>query len=90
MSKIAGIDLGTTFSAISHLNAMGRPDVPAGNVIEEFVASLGQPTRLSAVGVHEEQFEEVAQHAMHDRYIHTNPRPITSPEDVLQILALAR
>ncbi len=27
MAKIAGIDLGTTFSAISHLNDMGRPEV---------------------------------------------------------------
>lgn len=70
--------------------AMGRPGVPAGDVIEDFVASLGQPTRLSAVGVSEEHFEEVARHAMHDRYIHTNPRPITTTEDVLHILALAR
>ena len=27
MAKIAGIDLGTTFSAIAHLNDMGRPEV---------------------------------------------------------------
>lgn len=27
MAKIAGIDLGTTFSAISHLNDMGRPEI---------------------------------------------------------------
>ncbi len=27
MAKIAGIDLGTTFSAIAHLNEMGRPEV---------------------------------------------------------------
>lgn len=27
MAKIAGIDLGTTFSAISHLNDMGHPEV---------------------------------------------------------------
>ncbi|MFT5447165.1 MAG: maleylacetate reductase [Gammaproteobacteria bacterium] len=70
--------------------AMGHPGVPAGDVIEDFVASLGQPTRLSAVGVSEEHFGEVARHAMHDRYIHTNPRPITSAEDIIQILELAR
>lgn len=27
MARIAGIDLGTTFSAISHLNDMGRPEI---------------------------------------------------------------
>ena len=70
--------------------AMGRPGVPAGDVIEDFVASLGQPTRLSAVGVSDEHFGEVARHAMHDGYIHTNPRPIASPDDIIQILELAR
>ncbi|MCB1743081.1 MAG: iron-containing alcohol dehydrogenase [Gammaproteobacteria bacterium] len=69
--------------------AMGRPGEPAADVVEALVRELGQPTRLSEVGVDASQFERIAQHAMHDRYIHTNPRPITSPAQVLEILALA-
>ncbi|VGO23136.1 Hsp70 family protein [Pontiella sulfatireligans] len=39
MSKIAGIDLGTTFSAISHLNNMGRPDIIANRDGERIMPS---------------------------------------------------
>lgn len=69
--------------------AMGRPDENAAVVVEEFVAALDQPTRLAQVGVSREQFAEIAEKAMHDRYIHTNPRPISSPAQVLEILELA-
>jgi maleylacetate reductase len=41
------------------------------------------------VGVGPERFREIAEHSMHDRWIHTNPRPITGPEDVLAILQMA-
>lgn len=69
--------------------AMGHPGRAAGDVVEDFVRALGQPTRLSEVGIGRERFAEIAQHAMHDRYIHTNPRPMTSPDDVMQVLELA-
>ena len=67
----------------------GHAGEPAAQVVEAFVRSLDQPTRLSEVGVGPERFEAIAAHAMHDRYIHTNPRPITSPDQVLEILRLA-
>ncbi|MBT6277594.1 MAG: iron-containing alcohol dehydrogenase, partial [Chromatiales bacterium] len=69
--------------------AFGRPGAAAADAVEDFVRGLGQPTRLSEVGVGPEQFEEVARHSMHDRYIHANPRTITSPSQVMEILALA-
>lgn len=69
---------------------MGRPGESAADVVAAFVRSLGQPGRLSEVGVTPDRFREIAEHAMHDRYIHTNPRPITSPEQVIEILELAR
>lgn len=70
-------------------DAMGTPGEDAADVIERFVSGLGLPTRLSEVGVGPESFDLVARHAMHDRYIHTNPRPIKGPEDVRAILEMA-
>ncbi|MCH9672179.1 MAG: iron-containing alcohol dehydrogenase [Gammaproteobacteria bacterium] len=69
--------------------AFGQPGRPAGDVVAEFIAALGMPRSLRDVGVSREQFELVAKHAMHDRYIHSNPRPIAGPQDVLEILSLA-
>jgi maleylacetate reductase len=69
--------------------ALGRPGEPAADVVGALIAELGLPRTLRDVGVGPERFPEVATHAMHDRWIHTNPRPIHGPEDVLAILQMA-
>ncbi|MFT5394144.1 MAG: maleylacetate reductase [Gammaproteobacteria bacterium] len=69
--------------------AMGRAGDDAADVIDDFVRGLGLPRTLGAVGVGSDDFERVAQHSMHDRYIHTNPRPIAGPHDIVEILKLA-
>ena len=69
--------------------AMGDAGQPAGDLLEAFIRGLGMPTRLSEVGVTPDQFERAAKLSMHARWIHTNPRPIKSPDQVLEILKLA-
>jgi len=69
--------------------AMGAADRSAGELLREFIAGLGMPGRLADVGVTPADFEKAAKLSMHDRWIHTNPRPIRGPEDVLEILKLA-
>ena len=69
--------------------AMGAPDRPAADLLHEFIAALGMPRTLAEVGVTPDQFEKAARLSMHDRWIHTNPRPIKGPEDVMEILKLA-
>ena len=69
--------------------AMGHPGEEAADVIAAFVASLGQPGRLADVGVKREQFAMIADHAMHDSWLHTNPRKITHVEQVMEILETA-
>ncbi len=69
--------------------AMGRPGVEAGEILNDFIAGLGMPRTLKEVGVEVDQFELVAENSMHDRWLHTNPRKIQGPEDVLEILHLA-
>ncbi len=69
--------------------AMGRPGVEAGEVLHDFIAGLGMPRTLQEVGVTPDQFELVAKNTMHDRWLHTNPRKINGPEDIIEILHLA-
>jgi maleylacetate reductase len=69
--------------------AMGRPGVAAADVIAELIAALRQPATLRAVGVKREQLPKIAEAAMHNMWVRTNPQPIRSPEDVMQILETA-
>ncbi len=69
--------------------ALGHPGEDAADVVEKFIADLGMPHRLSDVGIGPDQFTRIATTAMHDRWLHTNPVKITSPEQVLKILEAA-
>ncbi len=69
--------------------AFGRPGEPAWCVVDEFIAGLGLPRGLEAVGVTAEKFETVAKAAMLDHYLHTNPRPIHGVDDIMEILRMA-
>lgn len=69
--------------------AFGHPEREAADLVHDLVAALGLPTRLRDVGVKREQFQEIAEHSMHDRYIPANPRKIGSPADVVEILEMA-
>jgi maleylacetate reductase len=69
--------------------ALGEPQKPAGELLAELVAELGLPSTLREVGVPADMLDLIAQNAMHDRLIHTNPRKIHGPEDVRSILDAA-
>ncbi len=69
--------------------ALGHPGEDAADVLENFIVELGLPVRLSDVSIGPEQFSSIANTAMHDRALHSNPVKITSPEQVLKILEAA-
>jgi maleylacetate reductase len=69
--------------------AMGAPDRDAGDLVAAFIAELGLPGRLSEVGVSREQFGVIAKNTMHDPWTYSNPRKITSPEQIAEILEAA-
>jgi maleylacetate reductase len=69
--------------------AFGQPDVAAADLVAGLVKSLGLPGRLSEVGVGRERFREIGEKSMHDRAVLNNPRPITGPDQVVEILELA-
>jgi alcohol dehydrogenase class IV len=69
--------------------ALGRPGVPAADAIAALIVALKQPTTLRAVGIKRDQLPKIAEAAMHNIWVRTNPQPIRSPEDVMQILEAA-
>jgi maleylacetate reductase len=70
--------------------ALGKPNLPASEVLHNLIDSLGMPRRLEAVGVKQEQFEQLAENCMLDDWTFSNPRKISKPKQVLEILELAR
>ena len=70
-------------------DALGRRGEPAANVVAELIAGLGLPGRLRDAGVTQAQLDQIAQESMHDRWVHTNPRPIEGPASVRALLEAA-
>ena len=69
--------------------ALGQPGTPAADLIEALVRELGMPTRLQEVGVKREHFAAIARGGMENMMVRSNPRPITGPQDILEILQQA-
>jgi maleylacetate reductase len=69
--------------------ALGEPDARAADVVAALIADLGLPGRLRDVGVKPEQLDAIAEHSMHDRWVHTNPRKIDGPPTVRTLLDAA-
>lgn len=72
------------------VHAAVNPDAPdAATAVADLIGELGQPRRLADVGVSEDQFDRIAELAMSNPFVRANPRPITTPADVVEILRLA-
>ena len=69
--------------------AFGQPGGDAASLVQGLVASLGMPTRLSEVKVDRSMFERIAASAMQSPMVRSNPRPITEPSQVIEILESA-
>jgi alcohol dehydrogenase class IV len=69
--------------------AFGHPGQRAGPVLREFVRSLGVPWRLRDLGLSREDLPGVAARYDGTGPIATNPRPVKSSSDIVEILELA-
>ncbi len=69
--------------------AMGHPGEDAGDVLDAFIAGLGMPRSLAAVKIGPESFARLAEGAMATPWVPRNPRPISGPAEVGEILELA-
>jgi maleylacetate reductase len=70
-------------------SAMGHPGEDAGDVLDAFIRGLGMPRSLREVKVGPENFDRIAQQAMHTPWVPRNPRKIEGPAQVREILDLA-
>lgn len=69
--------------------AMGRPGDEAAAALDAFIAGLGMPRSLAAVGIGREHFDRIAEGAMGTPWVPRTPRTIKSPADVREILEIA-
>jgi maleylacetate reductase len=69
--------------------AMGHANKDAGDVLDDFIRSLGMPRSLREVKVAPEHFDGIAKAAMATPWVPRNPRKIDGPAEVREILELA-
>ena len=70
--------------------SFGRPGEEASAVLDAFIRGLGMPRSLAEVGVTDDQLDLIAEYTMLDFWSRTNPREITGPADVREILEQVR
>jgi len=74
----------------AHLaTSLGKPGIPAAEILDELIAGLGMPRRLADVGVGDNEFSQLAENCMLDDWTFSNPRKIRSPGQVMEILRMA-
>ncbi len=71
------------------LTALGNTHATAAEALDAFIRSLGMPRTLSEVGVDETRFQQIAEYTLLDIWGRTNPRPVKTADDIMQILRLA-
>lgn len=71
------------------LSVLGGDHSSAADALDQFISGLGMPRTLSEVGVHEDRFQQIAEYTLLDIWGRTNPRPVRSPDDIVQILKMA-
>lgn len=69
--------------------ALGDPQRPAADQVEDLIARLGLPTRLSQLGIDRSRLPVIAQKGMANPWVHTNPRKIGSAADLEALLEQA-
>ena len=61
----------------------------AADTIQKLTRDLGLPDRLRDANVSPNEFQALAEDALQDMIVATNPRPVSSPDDVIELLKMA-
>ena len=70
-------------------DALGRPELEAGDAFSDFTKKLRLPGRLADVGIGEAQFGKISKIAINHRFVQANPRPFKSEDDIIELLRMA-
>lgn len=69
--------------------ALGQPGERASDILDGLIRGLGMPRTLREVGVDEARLPQLAENCMLDDWTFSNPRPIRTPGEVMEILQMA-
>ncbi len=69
--------------------ALGQPGRSAADQVEDLIARLGLPTRIGQLGIARERLPLIAQKAMANPWVHTNPRKISDAAQLESLLQQA-
>lgn len=69
--------------------ALGSPCGNAAAAVDGLIRNLGLPRSLREVGVRRDQFDAIARGALNNMWVRTNPRPITSLDQIHALLEAA-
>ena len=69
--------------------AVGSPTTPLADIVATLISRFGLPTRLRDAGVPQSAIAAIAEAALHDPLLASNPRPIKSLTEVVQLLQQA-
>jgi maleylacetate reductase len=83
-NRSATVDRQTAVAA-----AMGGAGEQASELVGRLITELGLPRTLGAVGIGRDSYDYIATAAMDTRWMPFNPRPVSGPADILEILELA-
>jgi maleylacetate reductase len=70
-------------------SALGEADTPLADIIEGLVSSLELPHRLRDAGISEASLDAIAEVALTDPLVGTNPRPIKTVKEIRRLLQQA-
>jgi len=68
---------------------MGRAGAPLADVVAELISDLGLRGRIRDIGVDKGDFPAIADRTMKNALLDSNPRKVTGPADVLEVLEAA-
>jgi maleylacetate reductase len=71
------------------VSSIGDVARPLADIVEGLVSHLGLPGRLRDAGISESVLAAVATAALHDPLMASNPRPIESITEIMQLLRQA-
>ena len=69
--------------------ALGTPDTSASETIDRLIRGLGMPRSLREVGIDRDDLPRLADNCMLDDWTFSNPRRISSPDQIMEILEAA-
>ena len=61
-----------------------------GDMLDAIFRFLGMPRSLKEFGIGEDRLESLANNSLHDRWLPTNPRPISEKAQVMEILQMVK